>query len=106
MKNKLILTTLICFLTSSSIFSKEVPSAGEMIMDFPARVVGLAATGIGLGIFAITLPFSGINALITGSAEGIKNTGKRMVLAPAYFTFVRGVGEYPGYMEELELVKE
>lgn len=106
MRNKILTVALICFLSSSSLFSKEVPSAGEMFMDLPARVIGLGATGIGIVIFAVTLPFSGINAVVTGSAEGIKNSGKRMVLAPAYFTFVRGVGEYPGYMEEIELVKE
>ncbi len=106
MRNKFLVLALICFLSSSSIFSREVPSAGEMFMDVPARAIGVVATAVGIVIFVGTLPFSGINAIVTGSAEGIKNVGKRSVLAPAYFTFVRGVGEYPGYMEEIELVKE
>ncbi|MBK8394785.1 MAG: hypothetical protein IPL26_06000 [Leptospiraceae bacterium] len=99
-------TIIISLLLSLSLSAKEVPSSGEMIVELLVRPIGFGALVVGTGIFFITLPFGILNVASTGSIESIKSSGKRLIVAPALFTFARGVGDYPGYMEEIEIVKE
>ncbi|MBP7280149.1 MAG: hypothetical protein KBA66_01135 [Leptospiraceae bacterium] len=106
MKKIVKLTILISLLLNLSLSAKEVPSSGEMIVELLVRPIGLGALVVGTGIFAITLPFGILNVAATGSLESIKSSGKRLIVAPLLFTFARGVGDYPGYMEEIEIVKE
>jgi hypothetical protein len=105
MKTKTLIL-IFAFFMNLSLFSKEVPSTGEMFMDLPARVIGAAGFVLGTGIFVAASPFMLINLAYTGSAEGIRGAGKRLVITPFLYTFTRGTGDYPGYMEELELVRE
>ena len=78
---KIILATItISLFLNFSLSAKEVPSSGEMISELLVRPLGLAGLAVG--------------------------SRRRLVLAPALFTFARGVGDYPDHMEEIELVKE
>lgn len=106
MKKKILITIVISLFLNISLHAKEVPSSGEMIAELLVRPIGFAALAVGTGIFIITVPFGLLNAASTGSWETVRNSGKRLVIAPALFTFARGVGDYPGYMEEIEIVKE
>jgi hypothetical protein len=100
MKNVLISTLLSMVLLASSLQAKEVPSGGEIMIDaLIARPLGLASVGLGLGLFVVSSPFS----LLSGT---FVQTGKRLVVYPVKFTFVRGLGDFPGYMEELELIQD
>ncbi len=99
---KLTFCIVFLFLFSSSfpLLPKEVPSGGEIMVDaLVARPLGLASIGIGLGLFVISSPFS----LLSGT---FIQTGRRLVIYPLKFTFTRGVGDFPGFMEELELVQD
>lgn len=101
MKKILIMLTMtILLLSNASIHAKEVPSGGEIMIDaLIARPLGLASVGLGLGLFVISCPFS----LVSGT---FVQTGKRLVVYPLKFTFTRGLGDFPGYMEELELIQD
>ena len=63
------------------------PGAGAMAADvLLARPLGLAATLLGVGVFAISLPF----AIVSGDVSG---PARRLVSEPAQFTFTRPLGE-------------
>ncbi|HNL72830.1 MAG TPA: hypothetical protein PKH22_10600 [Leptospiraceae bacterium] len=106
MRKKLALVISISLFLNLSISAKEVPSSGEMIAEILVRPLGLVGLATGASLFIVTLPFGVLNRISTGSWETVTNSGKRLVIAPALFTFARGVGVYPGHMEEIELVKE
>lgn len=99
--NKVLISALLTlFFLSSSLQAKEIPSGGEIMIDaLIARPLGLASVGLGLGLFVVSSPFSLLSGTFTQS-------GKRLVLYPLKFTFVRGLGDFPGYMEEMELVQD
>ena len=63
------------------------PSGGAMLADMvlirPAMLVG---TAVGLVSFIVTLPFSALGG-------NVDQAGKKMVLEPAKYTFVRPLGE-------------
>jgi hypothetical protein len=101
MMNKVLISALLTlFFLSSSLQAKEIPSGGEIMIDaLIARPLGLASVGLGLGLFVVSSPFSLLSGTFTQS-------GKRLVLYPLKFTFVRGLGDFPGYMEEMELVQD
>ncbi|MCG9875088.1 MAG: hypothetical protein O9346_07220 [Leptospiraceae bacterium] len=101
MKPKIaILFLILSLLFSTSLTAKEIPSGGEIMIDaIVARPLGLASVGLGLGLFIASSPFS----LISGT---FIQTGRRLVVYPLKFTFTRGLGDFPGYMEELELVQD
>jgi hypothetical protein len=103
---KIILTITISLFLNFSLSAKEVPSSGEMISELLVRPLGLAGLAVGTGIFIVTLPFGVLNRVSTGSWEAVVSSSRRLVLAPALFTFARGVGDYPDHMEDIELVKE
>jgi hypothetical protein len=106
MKKFFLATITISVFLNFSLSAKEVPSSGEMISEILVRPLGLAGLAVGSGIFIVTLPFGLLNRVSTGSWEGILSSGRRLVIAPALFTFARGVGDYPDHMEEIELIKE
>jgi hypothetical protein len=90
---------LIC-LCSFQLSAREVPSGGEMLLDvLLARPVGLASTALGTAAWLIATPFT----LLSGTW---KQSGRRLVVYPAKFTFTRGLGDFPGYMEEYETVED
>lgn len=101
MKHRIaILLILTSFSLSNSLSAKEIPSGGEIMIDAViARPLGLASVGLGLGLFVVSSPFS----LLSGT---FIQTGRRLVVYPVKFTFTRGLGDFPGYMEELELVQD
>ncbi|WP_109022362.1 hypothetical protein [Leptospira kobayashii] len=95
-----ILFLISLLLSFSSLSAREVPSGGEMLLDIAlARPLGLAGTCLGVGAFIISFPFSALSGTI-------KQSSKRLVLYPAKFTFTRGLGDFPGYMEPYEIVEE
>lgn len=99
---KAVVITLVFLLTIPhlSLGAKEVPSGGEIMIDaIIARPLGVASVGLGLGLFVLSSPFS----LISGT---FVQSGKRLVVYPLKFTFTRGLGDFPGYMEELELIQD
>lgn len=104
-KNFALIITISIFL-NLSLSAKEVPSSGEMIAEILVRPLGLLGLATGTTLFIVTLPFGVLNRVSTGSWDSVASSGRRLVIAPALFTFARGVGDYPGYMEEIELVKE
>ncbi len=95
-----ILLTFFLFLNPTYVSARELPSGGEMLLDMAiARPMGLASFALGLGVFVAASPFT----LASGT---FKSSAKRLVVYPAKFTFVRGLGDFPGYMEEYEVVEE
>ncbi len=67
---------------------KKDSSPEEMIVDgLLLRPLGIAATGLGIACFIVTLPFS----LITGQSN---EAAKKMVGKPAKFTFQRQLGDF------------
>ena len=74
---------------SSSIALGEVieeRSGGEMVADAViARPIGLVATGLGLAVFVVSLPFSALGGNVDESAE-------LLVAGPARATFQRCLG--------------
>jgi hypothetical protein len=65
---------------------KDLPSTPGMMFDLVfARPFGIAATGIGAAFFFVSLPFSALG----GNSD---LAFKRLVVAPAQFTFVRPLG--------------
>ena len=50
------------------------------------RTVGLAGTIVGTAVFIVTLPF-------TLPTNSVKKAAKKLVVAPAKFTFARPLGE-------------
>ena len=63
-------------------------SGAGMAFDFVVlRPLGIAATAAGCGFFIATLPFT------LWSGERIKQSGHGFVVEPAYYTFVRPLGE-------------
>ena len=67
---------------------KKDSSPEEMIVDgLVLRPLGLAATGLGVVCFIVTLPFS----IITGQTE---EAAKKMMGKPAKFTFERPLGDF------------
>ena len=83
MSKSILILTLFAFLGTSNLFAKEVPSSGEMMFDVvPIRPLGIVSFALGTTIFVAALIY------------------------PFRFTFQRPIGEFYGYMEEIELVSE
>lgn len=100
MKKIAIVVIFSILVPTCNLFSKEVPSGGEIMIDaLVARPLGLVSVVVGVGLFVISSPFSFLSGTMIQS-------GKRLVIYPLKFTFIRGLGDFPGYMEELELVQE
>ncbi len=90
---------LVCLCTFN-LQAREVPSGGEMLLDvILARPVGLAGTALGTAAWLVATPFT----LLSGTW---KQSARRLVLYPAKFTFIRGLGDFPGYMEDYETVED
>ncbi len=101
---KTILGILLFLTITSSIQSKEVPSAGAMMFDAVAiRPLGVVSVGLGATIWIVSMPF----IFFTPSpGETLRQTSTRLVAYPIRFTFQRSMGDFPGYMEEIETVQE
>lgn len=100
---KFLVVILILFL-NMPVFSKEVPSSGAMFFDITlARPLGIASVGAGAVLFLVGAPFW---LFTPNPAETIRQTGTRLVVYPIRFTFQRPIGDFPGYLEELEFVAE
>jgi hypothetical protein len=98
---KFIIILLIVF---GSLNAKEVPGSGQMMFDvFPVRPIGIVSIGIGLSFFIVSVPFS----LLSNQPDiTIENNARRLVYYPIKFTFQRPIGEFYGYMEEIEYISE
>jgi len=67
---------------------KKDSSPEEMIVDgLVLRPLGIAATGLGIACFIVTLPFS----IITGQTD---EAAQKMIGNPAKFTFQRQLGDF------------
>lgn len=103
MKNSILILILISVL-SLNLSAKEVPSSGEMMFDvMPIRPLGVVSFLVGTTIFVAALPFSVLSA---NPEQVIRQNAKRLVVYPFRFTFQRPIGEFYGYMEEIEFVTE
>lgn len=104
MRKKLLCTLLLGFFLSFGLGAKEVPSSGEMMFDVvPIRPLGLMSFTIGTTIFIAALPFS---ILTPNPEQVIRQNARRLVIYPFRFTFQRPIGEFYGYMEEIDYVSE
>lgn len=68
----------------------ELATIGDALIARPALLV---ATGVGLAIFTVTLPFSALGG-------GIDEAGETLVKAPARATFLRCLGCTPAQHEQ------
>lgn len=101
---KKVLTLFFVFFLSFPVFAKEVPSSGAMFFDITlARPLGIVSVGVGTVLFVVGAPFW---LFTPNPAETIRQTGTRLVVYPIRFTFQRPIGDFPGYLEELEFVAE
>ena len=67
----------------------DSPSSAAMVFDLIiVRPLGIVSTVAGLGLFVVSLPF-------TAPQGDIGPASRRLVVDPAYFTFVRPLGEMP-----------
>lgn len=99
-----ILVLIIAAFLGLNLEAKEVPSSGEMMFDVvPIRPLGLVSFAVGTAIFIVALPFSVLSA---NPEQVIRQNAKRLVIYPFRFTFQRPIGEFYGYMEEIEYVTE
>jgi len=104
MTKSILILTLLAFLGTSNMQAKEVPSSGEMMFDVvPIRPLGIASFVIGTTIFVVALPFS---VMTPNPEQVIRHNARRLIIYPFRFTFQRPIGEFYGYMEEIELVSE
>ncbi|MCB1178288.1 MAG: hypothetical protein KDK36_11955 [Leptospiraceae bacterium] len=98
------ISILVVLLSFSSLQAKEVPSAGAMMFDAVAiRPLGVGSILVGSTIFFVALPFS---FFAPSPLESLRQTSNRLVIYPVRFTFQRPIGDFPGYMEEIEYVEE
>lgn len=103
MKNVLVVL-LLGFLSTFPLFPKEVPSAGEMVTDIIlVRPLGFASVVLGSVLYIPTAFFS---VLSDNPKEALKESGHRLVVYPFKFTFYRRVGDFPGYMEDVQYMNE
>ena len=101
---KFILVLIITAFVGTGIYAKEVPSSGEMMFDVvPIRPLGIVSLAVGTTLFIVALPFS---VLTPTPEQVIRQNAKRLVIYPFRFTFQRPIGEFYGYMEEIEYVTE
>lgn len=101
---KFILVLIITAFVGTGIYAKEVPSSGEMMFDVvPIRPLGIVSLAVGTTLFIVALPFS---VLTANPEQVIRQNAKRLVIYPFRFTFQRPIGEFYGYMEEIEYVTE
>ncbi len=101
---KFILVIIITAFVGTGIYAKEVPSSGEMMFDvIPIRPLGIVSLAFGTTLFIVALPFS---VLTPNPEQVIRQNAKRLVIYPFRFTFQRPIGEFYGYMEEIEYVTE
>lgn len=101
---KFILVLIITAFIGTGIYAKEVPSSGEMMFDVvPIRPLGIVSLAFGTTLFIVALPFS---VLTANPEQVIRQNAKRLVIYPFRFTFQRPIGEFYGYMEEIEYVTE
>lgn len=92
---KIIILLLTVSLSTTSLSAKDLPTSGEMVIDLVlARPLGIVATVIGTSFFIIATPFT----LLSGTW---KQSGKKLVLYPAKYTFTRGLGDFPEEVEEI-----
>ena len=86
-KTVAILLALMIMLTSSAVFAKDKPSAGNIIGDMVLlRPIGLCTIVIGTAFFIVTLP-------IAATSQSTKQTAQVLVADPFKFTFTRPLGE-------------
>jgi hypothetical protein len=101
---KIILVLMLSVFMGTSLYAKEVPSSGEMMFDVvPIRPLGIVSLAFGTTLFIVALPFS---VLTANPEQVIRQNAKRLVIYPFRFTFQRPIGEFYGYMEEIEYVTE
>jgi hypothetical protein len=88
MRKKLIAFLVVFALIASAAPVLAEPTDTEIIPDvLIARPCGLATTVLGSVLFVVSLPV----AIPSGS---VKNVGRRLVLDPVEFTFIRPVGDF------------
>lgn len=69
------------------VFAEERPSAAMVFVDvLPTRIVGVAATLVGAGLFVITFPFTAV--------AGPEDALFALVIDPFRYTFVRPLGKF------------
>lgn len=74
--------------TAEEAYVGQSPSAAAMAADvLVVRPLSLAATALGVGIFAISLPFT-----ILG--DNVPEAEEQLVLKPGRYTFARPLGEF------------
>jgi hypothetical protein len=101
---KVYLILLILLLQNGSVFAKEVPSTGEMFVDATlARPLGFIGLAIGSCVFVGSLPYT---ALSDNPSQSFQQSANRLIFFPFKYTFYRKLGEFYGYMDELEYVSE
>jgi hypothetical protein len=82
-----ILLALMIILTSSAVFAKDKPDAGNIIGDMVIlRPIGVCTLVIGTAFFIVTLPIAAIS-------QSTKQTAEVLVVDPFKFTFTRPLGE-------------
>ena len=96
LKKSLVLFLVLAFISVSlpaGVFAED-PLIGDeittenMVADaIIVRPLGVVATILGAGFFIISLPFSALGG-------NVKEAGKKLVVAPAKFTFQRPLGEF------------
>jgi len=82
----ILLASMIIF-TSSAVFAKEKPDAGNIIGDMVIlRPIGVCTLVIGTAFFIVTLPIAVIS-------QSTKQTAEVLVADPFKYTFTRPLGE-------------
>jgi len=72
---------------SDPLMEEEITTENMVADALIVRPLGVCATILGVGFFIISLPFSALGG-------NVKEAGKKLIVAPAKFTFKRPLGEF------------
>ena len=69
------------------LMEEEITTENMVADAMIVRPLGVCATILGVGFFVISLPFSALGG-------NVKEAGRKLIVAPAKFTFQRPLGEF------------
>ena len=88
MKRTLSIVLCACLISLCGATTSRASGYAASVVDVViVRPAGFAATVVGSAFYVVALPFA-------AAANGVKETGDTLVVAPAKFTFVRPVGDF------------
>jgi len=81
----------------------KTPDTALVVVDvIPIRVLGLAVTIVGTGLFVVTLPFTFFMDTDKNSESGISLASDALIFKPMRFTFTRPLGKFDRWDQDYD----